>query len=151
MERLIPVEIFRKKSNTFWDISVFTETTKIFCTICLDYQCQASCREKAKNLRVFCKWYNSIPFLFLVPPQKTVSFDGNFSPKFPYNGRRSRKELNSHWNGLGHQHGRRFIVLRHQFDGRDRFFFTLISIGYFNHLSNKTDQHQISPCNINAL
>ena len=65
-----------------------------------------------------------------------------FYRNFRTNGRRSRKELNSHWNGLGHQHGRRFIVLRHQFDGRDRF---------FNHLSNKTDQHQISPCNINAL
>ena len=152
MERLIPVEIFRKKSNTFWGISVFTETTKIFCTICLDYQCQASCREKAKNLRVFCKWYNSIPFLFSVPPpKKQYHLMEIFHRNFRTNGRRSRKELNSHWNGLGHQHGRRFIVLRHQFDGRDRFFFTLISIGYFNHLSNKTDQHQISPCNINAL
>ena len=67
---------------------------------------------------------NPVPVFGAPPPQKkTVSFDGNFSPKFPYNGRRSRKELNSHWNGLGHQHGRRFIVLRHQFDGRDRFFF----------------------------
>ena len=40
MERFIPVEIFRKKSNTFRGITCFprfTETTEIFCTIGLDY------------------------------------------------------------------------------------------------------------------
>ena len=26
-----------------------------------------------------------------------------------------RKEINSHRTGLGHQHGRRFIVLEHQY------------------------------------
>ena len=31
----------------------------------------------------------------------------------------SRKEFNSHRNGLVHQHGRRFIVLEHQYDLRD--------------------------------
>ena len=30
-----------------------------------------------------------------------------------------RKELNSHRTGLGHQYGRRFIVLRHQYGRRD--------------------------------
>ena len=30
-----------------------------------------------------------------------------------------RKEFNSHRIGLGHQHGRRFIVLRHQYGRRD--------------------------------
>ena len=58
MERFIPVEIFRKKSSTFRGITFFpvlTETTEILCTICLDYPCQASCREKVKNLPVFCK------------------------------------------------------------------------------------------------
>ena len=62
MERFIPVEIFRKKVIPFevakYLFPVLTETTEIFCTICLDYQCQASCREKVKNLPVFCKWYN---------------------------------------------------------------------------------------------
>ena len=43
-----------------------------------------------------------------------------FHRNFRTNGKHSRKEFNSHWNGLGHQHGRRFIVLRHQYDGRDR-------------------------------
>ena len=42
------------------------------------------CREKAKNLPVFCKWYNSIPFLFSVPKKIPVPLDGNFSPAFPY-------------------------------------------------------------------
>ena len=42
----------------------FTGTTKTFCTICLDYQCQDSSREKAWNLLVFCKWHNTIQFLF---------------------------------------------------------------------------------------
>ena len=58
---------------------VFTETTEIFCTICLEYHCQASCLEKVKNLPVFCKWYNSIPFLFSVPKKILVPFDGKFS------------------------------------------------------------------------
>ena len=30
-----------------------------------------------------------------------------------------RKECDSHRTGLGHQHGRRFIVLEHQYGGRD--------------------------------
>ena len=62
----------------------FTETTEIFCTICLDYQCQALSRGKAESLPVFCKWYNSISFLFSVPKKIPVPFDGIFSPKFPY-------------------------------------------------------------------
>ena len=45
---------------------------------------QASCREKAKTLPVFCKWYNSILFLFSVPKKIPVPFDGHFSRKFPY-------------------------------------------------------------------
>ena len=59
MERFIPLEIFRTKSNTFRGIPFFpvvTETTEIFCTICLDYQYQASSREKAKKFFVFCEW-----------------------------------------------------------------------------------------------
>ena len=52
---------------------VVTETTKIFCTICLDYQYQASSREKAKKLFVLCEWQNSIPFLFSVPKKKNTS------------------------------------------------------------------------------
>ena len=40
MERFIPVEIFRKKGKNlsrYYLFPVLTETTEIFCTICLDY------------------------------------------------------------------------------------------------------------------
>ena len=88
MERFIPVEIFRKKSNTFnsryYLFPILTEMTKIFCAICLDYQRQTLCREKVKYLPVFCKWYNSIPFLFSVPKKILAPLDQKFSPKFPY-------------------------------------------------------------------
>ena len=40
--------------SRYYLFPVFTETTEIFFTICLDYYCQASCREKGKNLLVFC-------------------------------------------------------------------------------------------------
>ena len=40
-------------------------------------------RESEKFTGIF-KWYNSIPFLFSVPKNIPVPFDGNFSPKFPY-------------------------------------------------------------------
>ena len=88
MERFIPVKSFRKKKilSRYYLFSVLTETIEIFCTICFDYQYQASCREKVKILPVFCKWCYSIPFLFSnsVAIKILVPFDGNFSPKFPY-------------------------------------------------------------------
>ena len=68
---------------------------------------------------------NPVPVFGAPPPKKQYHLMEIFHRNFRTNGRRSRKELNSHWNGLGHQHGRRFIVLRHQFDGRDRFFLPL--------------------------
>ena len=73
-KKVIPFEVL--------PFSGFTETTEIFCTICLDYQWKALSREREKNLPVFCKWY--IPFLFSVAKKKPVPFDGNFSTKFPY-------------------------------------------------------------------
>ena len=103
MERFIPVEIFRKKVISFelLPFSRFSETTEIVCTTCLDYQCQASSREKAKNLAVFCKWYNSIPFLFSLTITKcqqhlTEIFHRNSrtngeSSKFGENRKRKRK------------------------------------------------------------
>ena len=45
MERFIPEEFCRNKSNTVWRyylFPVFTEMTKIFCTICLVNQCHAA-------------------------------------------------------------------------------------------------------------
>ena len=58
-KKVIPFEVL--------PFPVFAETTEVFCTICLDYYWQASCREKGKNLLVFYRWYNSILFLFSEP------------------------------------------------------------------------------------
>ena len=74
MERFIPEEIFRKKVIPF-EVLPFpslTETTEIFCTIWSDYQCQASRREKVKNLPVLCKWYTT-QCRFCFRCQKNVS------------------------------------------------------------------------------
>ena len=65
---------FREKSNAFRAITFFPflpKGPKFPVPFFLDYQCQAPSREKAKNLPVFCKWYNSIPFLFSVPQKNT--------------------------------------------------------------------------------
>ena len=75
MERFIPVEIFRKKSNIFQGITFYPFLPKrpkfsvpfVWITSAM----QASCREKVKNLPVFCTWYNSIPFLFSVAKKNT--------------------------------------------------------------------------------
>ena len=91
IERFIPVEIFREKSNTFRGItfSVFAETTEVFCTICLNYYWQASCREKAKNLPVFYRWYNSILFLFSEPKKYQYHLTEIFHRNFRTYGKRT--------------------------------------------------------------
>ena len=53
--------------SRYYLFPVLTKRPKFSVPFCLDYQCKASCREKLKNLPVFCKWYNSIPFLLSVP------------------------------------------------------------------------------------
>ena len=90
MERLIPVEIFRKKSNTFrgTTFSSFLPKRPKFSVPFQPFVLIASAGlhleiEKATTLPVFCKWYNSIPFLFSVPKKIPVPFDGNFPPTFP--------------------------------------------------------------------
>ena len=94
MKRFIPVEIFQKKVIPFevpkYLFPVLTETTEIFCTICLDYQCQASCREKVKIFSVFSKWYNSIPFLLSVPQKIQCHLTEIFHRNFRTNGKHSR-------------------------------------------------------------
>ena len=61
------------------------KTTEIFCTICVDFQCQS--RVKAENLPVFCKWYNSTLFLFSVRKKKYYYYhlSENFDRKFRKN------------------------------------------------------------------
>ena len=92
MERFIPVEIFRKKVILF-EVLPFSR----FYRNDRNFLYQASCREKAKKLPVFCKWHNSTPFLFSVPKKKyqyhlTEIFDRNFHT----NGKRSVIQHNMH-------------------------------------------------------
>ena len=44
-----------------------------------------------------------------------------------------RKEFNSQRTGLGHQHGRRFIVLGHQYGRRDVMWKHFINVLYLHH------------------
>ena len=86
MELFIPVEIFRKKGNTFRGITFFPfllKRLKFVVPLVWIISAMLQVERKRKNLPVFCKWYNSIPFLFSVPQKIPVPFDGNFSPKFP--------------------------------------------------------------------
>ena len=84
MERFIPVEIFREKSNTFRGkiLLPFLPKRPNFSVPFVWITSASLHLEKAKTLPVFCKWYNSIPFLFSVPKKIPVPFDGNFPPKF---------------------------------------------------------------------
>ena len=89
MKWFIPVEIFQKKVIPVpFEVLPFSrsyqnEQNFLYHLFGLPVP-GLTCSEKVKNLRVFCKWYNSIPFLFSVPKKIPVPFDRNFSPKFPY-------------------------------------------------------------------
>ena len=86
------VEIFRGKKVIPFQVlpfPVFADTTEVFCTICLDYYWQASCREKAKNLPVFYRWYNSILFLFSEPKKYQYHLTEIFHRNFRTYGKRT--------------------------------------------------------------
>ena len=86
MELFIPGEIFLKKGNTFRDITFFPfllKRPKFLVPFVWITSARVQVERKRKNLRVFCKWYDSIPFLFSVPKKIRVPFDENVSPKFP--------------------------------------------------------------------
>ena len=75
MELFIPVEIFRKKGNTFRGITFFPfllKRLKFVVPLVWIISAMLQVERKRKNLQVFCKWYNSIPFLFLVPQKIPV-------------------------------------------------------------------------------
>ena len=81
-----------KKSNTFRGITFFPFLPKqptfsvpfVWIT-----SARLHCREKVKNLPVFCKWYTSIPFLFSLPKKIPVPFAENFHRNFGTYGKRS--------------------------------------------------------------
>ena len=89
-ERLPYVWKTRKFRGDLSRYYLFSETTENFCTICLHYQCQASFPEIAKTLPLFCKWYDSIPFLFSVPKKLPVPLTEIFHRSFRANGTRFR-------------------------------------------------------------
>ena len=80
MERFIPVEICRKKINTFRGLtffSVFTETTEIFCTICLIKRCHAS--SWGRRIFVLTQAHSLSGVLQMVQVQPTPHFRKVFS------------------------------------------------------------------------
>ena len=91
MERLIPLEIFRKTVIPFEVLPFlpfFPKRPKFF--VPFVWLTSARLARKAEGglfqprptpYLVFCKWYNSYPFLFSF--SSPVPFVRNFSPKFP--------------------------------------------------------------------
>ena len=84
MERFIPVEIFRKKVIPF-EVLPFSRpyrNDRNFLYHLLGLLVPGFLCRESENVNG--KWYNLIPFLFSVPKKIPVSFDGNFSLKFPH-------------------------------------------------------------------
>ena len=77
----------RKTSNTFRGITFFPflpKRPKSSVPFVWITSVRLLVKRKRKIYRVFCKLYNSIPFLFSVPKKIPLLFDGNVSTKFPY-------------------------------------------------------------------
>ena len=93
MARFIPVEIFQKKVIPFEVLPFFPFLPKrpkysvpfVWITSAM----QASSPEKANNLPVFCKWNNSIPFLFSVQKKYQYHLTEIFHRNFRTNVKRS--------------------------------------------------------------
>ena len=86
MERLIPVEIFRKKSNTFRGINVFPflpKRPKISVPFFWITSATLHVEKKRNIYRYFV--HGTTQSCFCIRCQKKpLPFDRNFSPKFPY-------------------------------------------------------------------
>ena len=85
MQRFIPVEIFRKKSNTFRGITVFPfllKRPKISVPFFWITSATLHVERKRKIYGYFVNGTTQSRSCFRCQ-KKTVPFDGNFSPKFP--------------------------------------------------------------------
>ena len=86
MEGFIPVEIFRKKSNTFRSITFFPFLPKrpnFSVTFAWITSARLHVERKRKIYRYFVNGTTQSRSCFGVK-KIPVPFDGNFSPKFPY-------------------------------------------------------------------
>ena len=95
MERFIPAEIFREKSNTFRGkiLLPFLPKRPNFSVPFVWITSASLHPEKAKTLPVFCKWYNSIPFLFSVPKKYQYHLTEIFHRNFRANGKCPRSSV----------------------------------------------------------
>ena len=86
MDRFIPVEIFPKKVLHFevLPFSHFYRNDRNVLYHLSGLLVPGFISRENEKFIVFCKWYNSIPFLFSVPKKIPVPFERNFSPTFPY-------------------------------------------------------------------
>ena len=86
MERFIPVEIFRKKSNTFRSITFspfLPKRPNFSVTFAWITSARLHVERKRKIYRYFVNGTTQSRSCFGVK-KIPVPFDGNFSPKFPY-------------------------------------------------------------------
>ena len=86
MERLIPVEIFRKKSNTFRGINVFPFLPKRPKISVPFFWITSSTLhvEKKRNITGILYMVQLNPVSVFGAKKNPLPFDRNFSPKFPY-------------------------------------------------------------------
>ena len=91
MERFIPLTFCGKEVIPFevLPFSSFYRNDRKFLYHLSGLLVPASCREKAENLPVFCKWYNSFPFLFSVPKKYQYHLTEIFHRNFRTNGKHS--------------------------------------------------------------
>ena len=85
MERFIPVEIFRKKSNTFWGITVFPFLPKRpKFSVPFDWITRFRVKRKRKIDRYFVNGTIQSRSCFRCQKNTSTIFGRNVSPKFPY-------------------------------------------------------------------
>ena len=92
MEQFIPVEIFRGKLIPF-EVLPFSRSyrdDRDFLYHLFGLLVSGFTSRESENLLVFCKWYNSIPFLFSVSKKYQYHLRGNFHRNFRTNGKPSK-------------------------------------------------------------
>ena len=91
MERFIPVEIFRKKVKPFEVLAffLFHRNDRNFLYHLFGLPVPGFKSRESENLPVFCKWHNSISFLFSLPKKYQYHLTEILNRNFRTNGKRS--------------------------------------------------------------